>query len=173
MELELGLALPTATPPRPPAGKRAFGDAKATLPLFFVRDEDDGGGGDDHGGGGGGGDHETSNNRKRRLVGWPPVKCAHRRRSVGRYVKVSMEGVAIGRKVDVSLHGSYGDLLRTLRRMFLPYDCEGGDGGGGGGFVVTYEDGEGDWLLVGDDVPWEAFAKSVKRLKILAYAVPP
>jgi hypothetical protein len=22
-------------------------------------------------------------------------------------------------------------------------------------YVVTYEDGEGDWLLVGDDVPWE------------------
>ncbi|KAJ1258184.1 hypothetical protein BS78_10G055600 [Paspalum vaginatum] len=158
MELELGLALPA--PPRPPGGKRvfgeAFGDAKATLPLFFVR-EDDGGGGDR-----GGSDHETSS-KKKRLVGWPPVKCAHRR-GLGRYVKVSMEGVAIGRKVDVSIHGSYGDLLRTLRRMFHPCGCEGG----AGCFVVTYEDGEGDWLLVGDDVPWEAFAKSVKRLKILA-----
>ena len=47
------------------------------------------------------------------------MKCAHRRRSCGGgYVKVRMEGVAIGRKVDVSLHGSYEELLRTLARMF-------------------------------------------------------
>jgi auxin-responsive protein IAA len=52
------------------------------------------------------------------LVGWPPVKCAHRRSGGGGYVKVKMEGVAIGRKVHVSLHGSYDALLRTLDRMF-------------------------------------------------------
>lgn len=58
--------------------------------------------------------------RKKRLVGWPPVKCARRSGGGGGYVKVKMEGVAIGRKVDVSLHGSFQDLLRTLRRMFPP-----------------------------------------------------
>ena len=103
-------------------------------------------------------------------MGWPPVKCAHRRRSCGGgYVKVRMEGVAIGRKVDVSLHGSYEELLRTLARMFpstnegVGADVEGeaaaqdGERRRGRGHhpsVVTYEDGEGDWLLVGD-VPWE------------------
>lgn len=50
-------------------------------------------------------------------MGWPPVKCAHRRNGGG-YVKVKMEGVAIGRKVDLSLHSSYEELLDTLGRMF-------------------------------------------------------
>ncbi|CAL5046216.1 unnamed protein product [Urochloa decumbens] len=194
MELELGLAPPSGglfvgrldgAAAAGACGKRVFGEAfraeKATLPLF-VREED--GGGDD--GDSDGVDGETSNKR-RRLVGWPPVKCAHRRSCVaggGGYVKVNMEGVAIGRKVDVSLHGSYEELLRTLAGMFPPPSADTGAGGAiaeeaapaatrherGRGhrlYVVTYEDGEGDWLLVGD-VPWDAFAKSVKRLKILA-----
>ncbi|QCE07177.1 auxin-responsive protein IAA [Vigna unguiculata] len=31
--------------------------------------------------------------------------------------------------------------------------------------VLTYEDGEGDLIMVGD-VPWEMFLSAVKRLKI-------
>ncbi|CAN6172676.1 unnamed protein product [Urochloa humidicola] len=200
MELELGLAPPIPQCPTPggvggefigllngasagACGKRAFGEAfsraeKATLPLF-VRDGD---GGDDDGNRDGV-DPEASNKRKR-LVGWPPVKCVHRRScGGGGYVKVKMEGVAIGRKVDVSLHASYDELLGTLARMFPPSSVDTSAGGSavdaeeaaatqhergrGRTYVVTYEDGDGDWLLVGD-VPWEAFAKSVKRLKILA-----
>lgn len=88
------------------------------------------------------------------------MKCAHRGR--GGYVKVKMEGVAIGRKLDVSLHASYDDLRRTLDRMFprpaagTPRaDAEqGGRNEHRGQYVVTYEDREGDWLLVGD-APWE------------------
>ncbi|CAN6190719.1 unnamed protein product [Urochloa humidicola] len=178
MELELGLAPPNPhyPPPGGGGGKRVFGDAfsraeKTTLPLF-VRDGDGGGGDGDRDGV----DPEASSKRKR-LVGWPPVKCAHSRScGGGGYVKVKMEGVAIGRKVDVSLHASYEDLLRTLARMFPPSSVDTGaadaapatqhERGRGRPYVVTYEDGEGDWLLVGD-VPWEAFAKSVKRLKIL------
>ncbi|PAN25613.1 hypothetical protein PAHAL_4G313800 [Panicum hallii] len=192
MELELGLAPPNphapggggggefvglldGAPAGAACGKRAFGRAeKATLPLF-VRDGDGGGDANRHSV-----DRETSNKRKR-LVGWPPVKCAHRWScGGGGYVKVRMEGVAIGRKVEISLHGSYGELLRTLGRMFpsankgAGADAEGEaatqDGERRRGhhpYVVTYEDGEGDWLLVGE-VPWEDFAKSVKRLKILA-----
>lgn len=51
-------------------------------------------------------------------MGWPPVKCARRRSCGGGYVKVKLEGVPIGRKVDVSIHGSYQELLRTLESMF-------------------------------------------------------
>ena len=79
----------------------------------------------------------------------------HHRRDSG-YVKVRMEGVAIGRKVDVSLHGSYDDLRRTLHRMF-PSATTGATAespNNNSYYVVTYEDGDGDWLLVGD-VPWE------------------
>ncbi|CAM0912956.1 unnamed protein product [Alopecurus aequalis] len=167
MELELGLAPPNHA--RPAAGSCGIGSCKrasaeafgvyelATLPLF-VRDDD-------------GGDWEMSSKRKK-LVGWPPVKSTHRRR----HVKVKMEGEAIGRKVDLSLHGSYHELLRTLRLMF-PASSTNQDAReelqdrddhrhGGGPYAVTYEDADGDWLLVGD-VPWEDFAKSAKRLKIL------
>ncbi|CAD6337552.1 unnamed protein product [Miscanthus lutarioriparius] len=195
MELELGLALPNPHQPLPAGGelvgllsgsvgacgkKRVFGDAfgaaKATLLPLFVHEDGDGGGR-------GARDHDPSN-KKKRLVGWPPVKCERRRSCGGGYVKVNMEGVAIGRKVDVSLHGSYQELLRTLERMFPSANQQGAGADADHAeeeeevasherrrchpYVVTYEDGEGDWLLVGDDVPWEVFVKSVKRLKILA-----
>ncbi|CAL5044378.1 unnamed protein product [Urochloa decumbens] len=194
MELELGLAPPSGglfvgrldSVAAGACGKRVFGEAfqaeKATLPLFVCHGDDGGDGGNRDGV-----DREASNKR-RRLVGWPPVKCAHRRScgaGGGGYVKVNMEGVAIGRKVDVSHHGSYEELLRTLAGMFPPPSADTGARGaadaeapapaatqhergrGRRPYVVTYEDGEGDWLLVGD-VPWDAFAKSVQRLKILA-----
>lgn len=170
MELELGLALPSARPAPGSCGKRGFGEAfgvKATLPLFVREDGDGRGGGD----GAGAGDWEMSVKRKK-LVGWPPVKCAHRRNGGG-YVKVKMEGVAIGRKVDLSLHSSYEELLDTLGRMFPSTNQDAREERNQDEhhrrrhpYAVTYEDGDGDWMLVGD-VPWEAFAKSVKRLKIL------
>jgi auxin-responsive protein IAA len=55
--------------------------------------------------------------KRKLVVGWPPVRSSRR---LG-HVKVSMEGVPIGRKVDLSLHGSYDELLRTLRLMFPAY----------------------------------------------------
>lgn len=164
--------------------KRGFGEAfeeeqraeATTLPLF-----DDGSSSSSNSGG-------RTENKKPALVGWPPVSSARSRAcggvslSSGRLVKVRKEGAAIGRKVDLSLHGSYGELLVTLARMFPATGgdqagCVGtsdeeivvGDDGCGCGtasLVVTYEDADGDWMLVGD-VPWEDFARSVKRLKIL------
>ncbi|XP_018673573.2 auxin-responsive protein IAA4-like isoform X1 [Musa acuminata AAA Group] len=70
------------------------------------------------------------------------------------FVKVYMEGIPIGRKLDLYAHDSYSGLIQTLGRMFrtsimypetarVPCD-----------HVLTYEDGEGDWMMVGD-VPWE------------------
>ncbi|KAM3195102.1 hypothetical protein ACQJBY_071265 [Aegilops geniculata] len=164
MELELGLAPPNhAGQPASSCGKRgcsapvgAFGVTKATLPLF-LRDDDGGDSGED--GNGGARDWGTSNKRKR-LVGWPPVKSAHRPRN-NSHVKVKMEGVPIGRKVDLSRHASYNQLHHTLRLMFPSSAIHQGDP-----YAVTYEDGDGDWMLVGD-VPWEEFSKSAKRLNIL------
>jgi auxin-responsive protein IAA len=165
MELELGLAPPNSAGRLAPAcsdRKRGFGeafeedaDAPTTLPLF-----DDGSSSSSNSGG-------RTENKKPALVGWPPVSSARSRASsVGRHVKVWKEGAAIGRKVDLSLHGSYGGLLATLARMFPADEAAGcvgtsdeevvadGDGRGGAGLVVTYEDADGDWMLVGD-VPWE------------------
>ncbi|GFY80898.1 indole-3-acetic acid inducible 5 [Actinidia rufa] len=69
------------------------------------------------------------------------------RGSKSTYVKVKMEGVAIARKVDLSLHHSYQSLRDTLDGMF-----------GSGlknvkAYKLAYQDREGDWLLAGD-VPW-------------------
>ncbi|KAL6635308.1 hypothetical protein ACP70R_027979 [Stipagrostis hirtigluma subsp. patula] len=156
MELELGLAPPNAHGGSS-CGKRGFGDAyletatPATLPLF-----DDG---------------SCGGRPKKQLVGWPPVSAARSRACGGggaNYVKVKKEGDAIGRKVDLSLLASYEELLATLRRMFPASGNNQDDKevSSPTSHVVTYEDGEGDWMLVGD-VPWDDFARSVKRLKIL------
>ncbi|XP_068473102.1 auxin-responsive protein IAA11-like isoform X2 [Phaseolus vulgaris] len=102
------------------------------------------------------------------------------------FVKVKMDGIPIGRKVDLNVHGSYETLAQTLEEMFeesttvLPNKGSNGEdhgtivGGNGhskwldgsSDFVLTYEDKEGDWMLVGD-VPWWMFLNSVRRLRIM------
>ncbi|XP_037462824.1 auxin-responsive protein IAA20-like [Triticum dicoccoides] len=171
MELEMGLVSPYHAGS---CGKRgsteAFGVNKPTLTLL-LRDDDDDDDGDRGKGEDGTGDArdcemgtmaECKPCRRKRFVGWPPVKSAHRPRSCsnGGHVKVKMEGVPIGRKVDLSRHASYHQLQDTLRLMF-PSSAHQGDP-----YAVIYEDGDGDWMLVGD-VPWEEFSKSAKRLNIL------
>nr|XP_043635718.1 auxin-responsive protein IAA13-like [Erigeron canadensis] len=89
-----------------------------------------------------------------------------------RSVKVNIDGSLIGRKVDLNAHTSYEMLAQTLEEMFLGRrssteaarpsrlldgTCE---------FVLTYEDKDGDCMLVGD-VPWQMFISTVKRLRIM------
>ncbi|GJN32124.1 hypothetical protein PR202_gb20601 [Eleusine coracana subsp. coracana] len=99
---------------------------------------------------------------------WPPIKpflkrtltaSARRRRTL--FVKVYMEGVPIGRKLDLLLLDGYDSLLTKLCHMFktsityadvmeyhrrVPHEKAA--------YVLTYEDQDGDWMMVGD-VPWE------------------
>ncbi|KAM0927271.1 hypothetical protein ACQ4PT_002979 [Festuca glaucescens] len=76
------------------------------------------------------------------------------------FVKVYMEGVPIGRKLDLLLLDGYDGLLALLARMFrasiIHPDIVGADHQGEtqGRHVLTYQDQEGDWLMAGD-VPWE------------------
>uniref|UniRef100_A0A452XXL7 Auxin-responsive protein n=3 Tax=Aegilops tauschii subsp. strangulata TaxID=200361 RepID=A0A452XXL7_AEGTS len=90
------------------------------------------------------------------------------------FVKVYMEGVPIGRKLDLLLLDGYDGLLAVLGRMFkasiIHPDTVGRDhrvvlGEKQARHVVTYQDQEGDWLMAGD-VPWELFLAGVKKLKI-------
>lgn len=98
------------------------------------------------------------------------------------YVKVSMDGAPYLRKVDIKTYNSYKDLSSALEKMFSCFtigQCgsqgvhvqdalsEGGlmDLLHGSEYVLTYEDKDGDWMLVGD-VPWEMFRNSCKRLRI-------
>ncbi|KAF3453733.1 hypothetical protein FNV43_RR04174 [Rhamnella rubrinervis] len=134
--------------------------------------------------------YSSSNNIKNGdgLVGWPPIKqwrkklCSHGGRagnvinrrvvvengcgcggriSKSMYVKVKMEGVAIARKVDLSVHHGLQTLIDTLIDMFGKCQEESNN------YKLAYQDREGDWLLADQDVPWRTFTRSVQRLKLL------
>ncbi|XP_059458369.1 auxin-induced protein AUX22-like [Corylus avellana] len=125
---------------------------------------------------------EISGDRnKTQVVGWPPV-CSYRKKislhhekddhdHLQRskiYVKVSMDGAPIMRKIDLSMHKGYSDLAVALEKLF---DCFAiGDqalkDAESSKQVPIYEDKDGDWLLVGD-VPWGMFIESCKRLRIM------
>lgn len=59
---------------------------------------------------------------------WPPIKPLHRKalaeeandecNSATFFVKVYMEGIPIGRKLDLLAHDGYHELIRTLDNMF-------------------------------------------------------
>ncbi|KAJ0030699.1 hypothetical protein Pint_13226 [Pistacia integerrima] len=99
------------------------------------------------------------------------------------YVKVSMDGAPYLRKVDLKIYGSYMELSSALEKMFScftigqcgSHNIPSRDGLSesrlmdllhGSEYVLTYEDKDGDWMLVGD-VPWEMFTNSCKRLRIM------
>ncbi|XP_075480166.1 auxin-induced protein AUX22-like isoform X1 [Primulina tabacum] len=114
------------------------------------------------------GDREENKNP---VVGWPPV-CTYRRKNsfteMKMYVKVSMDGAPFLRKIDLSLHKAYCDLVMALDKLFGSFDNvgEGSKDSDNCKYVPIYEDKDGDWMLVGD-VSWEMFIESCKRLRIM------
>ncbi|KAK6923884.1 AUX/IAA domain [Dillenia turbinata] len=98
------------------------------------------------------------------------------------FVKVSMDGAPYLRKVDLRTYSAYQELSSALEKMFSCFtigQCGSHGAPGrelsesklrdllhGSEYVLTYEDKDGDWMLVGD-VPWEMFIESCKRLKIM------
>ncbi|AEE75827.1 phytochrome-associated protein 1 [Arabidopsis thaliana] len=98
----------------------------------------------------------------------------------GMFVKINMDGVPIGRKVDLNAYNSYEQLSFVVDKLFrgllaAQRDISDGQGeekpiigllDGKGEFTLTYEDNEGDKMLVGD-VPWQMFVSSVKRLRVI------
>ncbi|XP_047308111.1 auxin-induced protein 22B-like [Impatiens glandulifera] len=102
--------------------------------------------------------------------GWPPVRGRRIRKKGGEeegdqyctLVKVAVDGAPFLRKVDLESFSTYQELLRTLLEMFdIPPRGEeaimmmisrvvvkGIE------YIPTYEDKDGDWMLLGD-VPWE------------------
>ncbi|KAL3517636.1 hypothetical protein ACH5RR_020225 [Cinchona calisaya] len=119
---------------------------------------------------------------KAQVVGWPPVR-SYRKNVLqqnksstessdvsggGMYLKVSMDGAPYLRKIDLKVYKSYRELLKALETMFK---CTIGvyserEGYNGSDYAPTYEDKDGDWMLVGD-VPWDMFITSCRRLRIM------
>ena len=112
------------------------------------------------------------------MVGWPPVRsyrksCFQQQAAAkskpapaapaeeapaaagGLFVKVSMDGAPYLRKVDLKMYKGYRELREALEAMFLCFSG-GADAPAvnPSDFAVTYEDKDGDLMLVGD-VPFE------------------
>ncbi|KAH9616539.1 hypothetical protein KSS87_010168 [Heliosperma pusillum] len=97
--------------------------------------------------------------------------------------KVSMDGAPYLRKIDLKTYGSYVGLSSALEKMFCGFTM--GQSGNKclpclddhsegklinklqrSEYVLTYEDKDGDWMLVGD-VPWKMFIDTCRRLRIM------
>ncbi|KAH9612350.1 hypothetical protein KSS87_013367 [Heliosperma pusillum] len=116
--------------------------------------------------------HNLAPPTKVQAIGWPPIrsyrtKCLEATTTI--LVKVSMDGAPYLRKIDLKLYKGYNQLVMALEDMFnfkaeksSSSETQRNDGSE---YEVTYEDKDGDWMLVGD-VPWEMFITSCKRLRI-------
>ncbi|XP_041022882.1 auxin-induced protein 22D-like [Juglans microcarpa x Juglans regia] len=122
-------------------------------------------------------DQEIASPAKAQVVGWPPVRsyrknCLQAKKmeaeAAGMYLKVSMDGAPYLRKIDLKVYKGYPELLKALEDMFKfsAGEYSEREGYNGSEFVPTYEDKDGDWMLVGD-VPWDMFLCSCKRLRIM------
>ncbi|XVF32466.1 hypothetical protein REPUB_Repub17cG0085400 [Reevesia pubescens] len=122
-------------------------------------------------------DQDSAPPAKAQVVGWPPIQsyrknCLQTKKNefegAGMYVKVSVDGAPYLRKIDLKVYRSYPELLKALENMFKltigAYSER--EGYNGSDYAPTYEDKDGDWMLVGD-VPWEMFISSCKRLRIM------
>ncbi|CAL5439630.1 unnamed protein product [Camellia sinensis] len=102
----------------------------------------------------------------------------------GFFVKINMDGVPIGRKVDLKAYDSYEKLssVDELFRGLLAAQRDSSAGGiqnkhegekaitglldGSGEYTLVYEDNEGDRMLVGMS-HGNMFLSTVKRLRVL------
>lgn len=136
--------------------------------------------------------HDLDNNlspppSKAQVVGWPPIQSYRKKNNSqpkesgnksrsgssgssgsGLFVKVNMDGAPFLRKIDLKAYESYGELLQVLEGMFkvkIGQYLET-EGYSQSDYTPSYEDKDGDWMLIGD-VPWEMFVLSCKRLRII------
>ncbi|KAJ0052428.1 hypothetical protein Pint_03204 [Pistacia integerrima] len=126
---------------------------------------------------GGNDERDSAPPAKAQVVGWPPIR-SYRKNTLqvkksesdgaGMYVKVSMDGAPYLRKIDLKVYKCYPELLKALENMFKLTIGEYSEreGYNGSEYAPTYEDKDGDWMLVGD-VPWNMFINSCKRLRIM------
>ncbi|KAK3213019.1 hypothetical protein Dsin_017725 [Dipteronia sinensis] len=101
------------------------------------------------------------------------------------FIKISMEGIPIGRKINLSVYDSYEELSFAIDELFKDLLAAQRDPSGDGNennkeqskelsgslakcdeYTLVYEDNEGDRILVGD-VPWHMFVSTVKKLLVL------
>ncbi|XP_022730959.1 auxin-responsive protein IAA1-like isoform X2 [Durio zibethinus] len=114
---------------------------------------------------------------KAQAVGWPPVR-SYRQKAINEssklYVKVAVDGAPYLRKVNLEHYSNYQDLMKDLDNLFTCFTIRNSnmeesklmDVAKGMEYVPTYEDKDGDWMLVGD-VPWKMFIECCKRIRLM------
>nr|XP_025695403.1 auxin response factor 9 isoform X4 [Arachis hypogaea] len=75
--------------------------------------------------------------------------------------KVQMQGVAVGRAIDLTMLEGYDQLVEELEKLF---DIKG-ELQHRNTWQIVFTDDEGDMMLVGDD-PWPEFCNMVRRIFI-------
>ncbi|CAA7037392.1 unnamed protein product [Microthlaspi erraticum] len=75
--------------------------------------------------------------------------------------KVQMQGIPVGRAVDLTVLSGYSELIDDLEKLF---DIKG-ELQSRNHWEIVFTDDEGDMMLVGDD-PWPEFCNMVKRIFI-------
>ncbi|KAG8391955.1 hypothetical protein BUALT_Bualt01G0241000 [Buddleja alternifolia] len=78
-------------------------------------------------------------------------------------IKVQMQGIAVGRGVDLTALDGYDDLITEFENMFEIKGelCPRNK------WEIVYTDNEGDMMLVGDD-PWPEFCKMARKIYIFS-----
>uniref|UniRef100_I1PSX4 Auxin-responsive protein n=1 Tax=Oryza glaberrima TaxID=4538 RepID=I1PSX4_ORYGL len=128
--------------------------------------------------------HRVPPSPKARVVGWPPVRAFRKNAlaasavassSKAKFVKVAVDGAPYLRKVDLEAYRGYDQLLAALQDKFFSHftirklgneEMKLVDAVSGNEYVPTYEDKDGDWMLVGD-VPWKMFVETCQRLRLM------
>ncbi|KAG0518876.1 hypothetical protein BDA96_09G214700 [Sorghum bicolor] len=145
------------------------------------------------------------------VVGWPPVRsfrrnltnvssskqspdqqndeaCDKAKQTCKRspLIKINMDGIPIGRKINLSAYNNYQKLSSAVEDLFCGFleaaqkdlACsEIGEQGaeekifsglldGTGEYTLIFEDSEGGRTLVGD-LPWNVFVSTAKRLRVM------
>ncbi|KAL1540267.1 auxin-responsive protein IAA9-like [Salvia divinorum] len=102
---------------------------------------------------------------KAQVVGWPPVR-QFRKNNLTTTSKNNDEGLssALEKMFSCFTIGQYGSHGAPGAEMMNESKLK--DLLNGSEYVLTYEDKDGDWMLVGD-VPWEMFIDTCKRLRIM------
>ncbi|CAA0827197.1 Auxin response factor 11 [Striga hermonthica] len=101
-------------------------------------------------------ENSNSTKEKKQVHLEVPVNSSSRTR-----IKVQMQGIAVGRGVDLNSFNDYDELIAELEKMFEIKGelCPRKK------WEVVYTDNEGDMMLVGDD-PWPEFCKMAKKICI-------
>ncbi|CAL4909192.1 unnamed protein product [Urochloa decumbens] len=144
------------------------------------------------------------------VVGWPPVRSFRRNLTNGssskqspdqqndeagdkvkptckksQLIKINMDGIPIGRKIDIAAYDNYQKLSSAVEELFSGfleaqkdlYCSDSGEQGseekifsglldGTGEYTLVYEDNEGSRTPVGD-LPWNVFISIAKRLRVM------